>query len=257
MSETTIMEVVVHKASLPLLKAETLAQFTNSLSGSGREYLRRKYNLQKFDDVWMAEVMVDKAIFSIFKDKPNDGVRMRHYAVKYNRDIKKGTFEFGETKEVRRMTVFEPIDSTSEKAVAKAAWTAASINNLPDAAFAVILPGGKKDKEGKTVPRSLRMLPHHNANVKSPSENSSVDLPHLRNGLARASQSKMPAADKAKAIAHLQAHAKELLKTAKTEKACKPKKGADDSAWVSKGVEYTQKEKWVSADQVVEWGGIL
>jgi len=95
--------------------------------------------------------------------------------------------------------------------VEKAKWDAKFINNLPDAAFAYILPGGKKDKEGKTVPRGLRLLPHHNMNVKSPTENTTVDKPHLRNGLARVNQIKAPDDVKAKAKAHLMKHAKELL----------------------------------------------
>ncbi len=97
----------------------------------------------------------------------------------------------------------------------KAVWTTAFINDLPDAAFAVVLPGGKKDADGKTTPRGLRMLPHHNASVKTPAENSSVDLPHLRNGLARIGQATMPEDAKRRAQAHLDAHAKELLATRK------------------------------------------
>ena len=89
------------------------------------------------------------------------------------------------------------------------------INDLPEAAFAVILAGGKKDSEGKTVPRSLRKLPHHNANVKDGNNNDTVDLPHLRNALARLPQSNMPASAKAHAERHLRKHAKALLKTEK------------------------------------------
>jgi len=59
---------------------------------------------------------------------------------------------------------------------AKAAMTSASINDLPDSAFAYIQPGGTKDAEGKTVPRSLRHFPVHDAD-------------HVRNALARAPQS--------------------------------------------------------------------
>jgi len=66
----------------------------------------------------------------------------------------------------------------ADYAIAKK-WDRKFINDLPDAAFAVILPGGKKDQDGKTVPRRLRKLPHHNMNVKSPNDNGSVDLPHL------------------------------------------------------------------------------
>jgi HK97 family phage prohead protease len=59
---------------------------------------------------------------------------------------------------------------------AKAAMTSASINDLPDSAFAYIEPGGTKDAEGKTTPRSLRHFPVH-------------DEAHARNALARAPQS--------------------------------------------------------------------
>lgn len=36
-------------------------------------------------------------------------------------------------------------------------------NKLPDDSFAVILPGGKKDDTGRTIPRSLRKLPYKTA----------------------------------------------------------------------------------------------
>lgn len=93
----------------------------------------------------------------------------------------------------------------------RAEWSTAFINKLPDAAFAFIKPGGEKDEDGKTVPRSLRMLPHHNASVKNATENKSVDLPHLRAALSRLPQSDMTSAQKSKAKSHLQAHADELL----------------------------------------------
>src|SRR6266702_1571003 len=60
-------------------------------------------------------------------------------------------------------------------ASAKAAMTSASINDLPDSAFAYIQPGGKV-VDGKTEPRSLRHFPVH-------------DEAHARNALARAPQS--------------------------------------------------------------------
>jgi HK97 family phage prohead protease len=82
-------------------------------------------------------------------------------------------------------------------AEAKAEWTTAYINDLPDSAFAYIEPGGDKDSQGKTVPRSKRHFPHHDAGGK-------VDLPHLRNALSRAPQS--PFGDRA--MSHLRSHAK-------------------------------------------------
>lgn len=89
-------------------------------------------------------------------------------------------------------------------------WSRAFINDLPDAAFAVILPGGEKDEEGKTTPRSLRKLPHHNKNVKHPNEHDSVDLPHLRNALARLPQTDIPEKYRKQAKEHLLMHARAL-----------------------------------------------
>jgi HK97 family phage prohead protease len=82
----------------------------------------------------------------------------------------------------------------------KAAWDAAYINDLPDSAFAVVLPGGEKDDSGKTTPRNLRKLPHHNAD-------GSLDMPHLRNALARLEQADLPDDAKGTARAHLERHA--------------------------------------------------
>lgn len=64
----------------------------------------------------------------------------------------------------------------------RAEWTAAYINDLPDSAFACILSGGEKDESGKTVPRSLRKYPHHDAS-------GAVDAAHLANARARVRQS--------------------------------------------------------------------
>ena len=67
--------------------------------------------------------------------------------------------------------------------VENAVWTTAFVNDLPDSAFLHISPGGNKDGEGKTTPRSLRHLPYRDKGGK-------VDLPHLRNALARIPQMK-------------------------------------------------------------------
>ena len=67
----------------------------------------------------------------------------------------------------------------------EAKWSRKYINDLPDSAFLYIEPGGKKDSEGKTTPRSLRHFPYKDKDGK-------IDLPHLRNALARIPQSKLP-----------------------------------------------------------------
>jgi HK97 family phage prohead protease len=80
-------------------------------------------------------------------------------------------------------------------------WSAAMVNDLPDSSFLLIESGGTKDSEGKTTPRSLRHFPVKDAGGK-------VDLPHLRNALARIPQAssltpaqRASAMDKAKAMA--------------------------------------------------------
>lgn len=83
----------------------------------------------------------------------------------------------------------------------KAEWSTADVNNLPDSSFLLVSPGGQKDDEGKTVPRSLRHLPIRDADGK-------LDLPHLRNAIARIPQMDgISAGEKSS----LQARARKLL----------------------------------------------
>jgi len=89
----------------------------------------------------------------------------------------------------------------TQEVIQLAQWTAAYINSLPDGSFAFIEDGGSKDAENKTTPRSLRHLPYKDASGK-------VDLPHLRNALARLPQSSLSAEAKAKAQRKLEAAAR-------------------------------------------------
>ena len=79
-------------------------------------------------------------------------------------------------------------------------------NRLPDKSFAVIGPGGKKDKAGKTVPRTLRHLPHH-GNIKTHTQKN-VDQAHLKNAAARVNQ--IPSSLQSKAKSHLRSHYRAL-----------------------------------------------
>lgn len=86
-----------------------------------------------------------------------------------------------------------------------AVWSTAFINNLPDSAFLYVQPGGKKDGEGKTTPRSLRHFPYKGTGGK-------VDLPHLRNAIARIPQAGSWLSDSLKSS--LQSRARRLLSNA-------------------------------------------
>jgi hypothetical protein len=84
----------------------------------------------------------------------------------------------------------------------KAVWSTAFVNNLPDSSFAYVEPGDK-DGEGKTVPRSKRHLPYKDKSGK-------VDPAHVRNALARLTQTNIPASAKASAKRKLLAAAKQV-----------------------------------------------
>lgn len=89
-----------------------------------------------------------------------------------------------------------------------AVWSTKYKNDLPDSAFMYIEPGGKKDSEGKTTPRSLRHFPYKDANGK-------VDIIHVRNAIARIPQAKIPAMLKSR----LQKKARSILAKLRKSKA--------------------------------------
>jgi len=89
----------------------------------------------------------------------------------------------------------------TQEDVEKAVWSVAYVNDLPDSSFAYIEPGGEKDGEGKTTPRSKRHLPYKDKDGK-------VDAAHVRNALARLSQTQISAEAKESAHRKLLAAAK-------------------------------------------------
>jgi hypothetical protein len=112
----------------------------------------------------------------------------------------------------RRVFMRLPVEAELSKAV----WTTAYVNDLPDSHFLLVLPGGKKDAEGKTVPRSLRKLPYKSKEGK-------VDLPHVRNAIARIPQMKDVSEEEKK---RLQGKARRIL-AQHTKKFVEP-----DEMWV-------------------------
>ncbi|MGI0080801.1 MAG: phage minor head protein, partial [Nitrososphaerales archaeon] len=91
----------------------------------------------------------------------------------------------------------------NEKNNSEAVWSNSFQNDLPDSSFAFIEPGGKKDEQNKTTPRSLRHFPYRDANGK-------IDAAHVRNGLARLSQSVISPQGKSAARKELVAAAKQV-----------------------------------------------
>lgn len=123
--------------------------------------------------------------------------------VLYDKDGEKvlGRFPFGEgekygteaaareaaEKREKQIKMFTHMDEGegeegTDEELYEAKWSTEYVNDLSDSAFLYIESGGEENGEGKTKPRSLRHLPvrDHQGNV---------DLPHLRNAIARLGQS--------------------------------------------------------------------
>lgn len=91
------------------------------------------------------------------------------------------------TGEIRSLITEQETDMDDRNDAAtetRAVWSTAYINDLPDSAF-LYVEDGEKDSDGKTTPRTKRHFPYKDANGK-------VDLPHLRNALARIPDSDLP-----------------------------------------------------------------
>jgi len=89
-------------------------------------------------------------------------------------------------------TLGEGYQVVLEVKLKEAEWDTEYINNLPDSSFAYIEPGGEKDEDGKTKPRSLRHLPFKDAE-------GNINKAHLNNALGRLAQTDL--SDEAKAAA--------------------------------------------------------
>ena len=89
--------------------------------------------------------------------------------------------------------------------------------SFPDAAF-IIEKGAEKNDEGRVL-QAFRHLPHHKKSATDPNGHDIVDIPHLRNALARVNQVRPKKegteAFRTRAQKHLDRHAKALLKTRK------------------------------------------
>lgn len=213
---TPITQNVFVRKDIKLATGESISDFTKKLRESCVKWARQKLALDvKKGDIYPVEIFSSAVVFDVYKYDSEPGDRQKYFACKYKRQDG-GGFEFESLIEVERVVSFQqkqnaPVMKSQEVDVEKAPLSTAAINDLPDAAFAIILPGGKKDASGKTVPRNLRMLPHHTRNVQSAGENTTIDMPRLRNALQRLKQAKLDPQQMARAGAHLNKHAKAVI----------------------------------------------
>lgn len=118
----------------------------------------------------------------------------------------------------------QPKEKDDRDATLKAIWTTKFVNNLPDFCFLYVEPGDK-DGEGKTVPRNKRHFPYKDSSGK-------VDLPHLRNAIARIPQSNAPGLTTEKKT-QLQDRARKMLEDAQEKKELYIWKEGDIYKWLA------------------------
>ena len=136
----------------------------------------------------------------------------------------------------------------TETKVSDAEWSPSYLSNLPDDCFAYISSGGKKDEQGMTTPRSLRHFPYKNAQGE-------IDKPHLRNALARLSQSAISPQGKAAARKELVAAANKVGIQTSMDEALSKLAQASEDYHIAREVEFSildelqaDKDKIVTPD---------
>jgi len=104
---------------------------------------------------------------------------------------------------LEKLVKTEVTEALRKAGVQEAEWDTAYVNNLPDDCFAAIEPGGSKDEQGKTTPRSLRHLEYKNVE-------GNLDQAHVVAALQRLDQTKISSELKAQALKKLCSAAGEL-----------------------------------------------
>lgn len=109
-AEKVTMDVVVHKANIPVRSGESLDKFISKLSEASRTHCEKKFALSREagDYCWMIEAFSGSVIMSVDKRK----MSRKMFAMSYSRDGQSGAFTFGDAIEVERKTSFAPVKPT-------------------------------------------------------------------------------------------------------------------------------------------------
>lgn len=111
MDDKATLNVVVHKAALQLRDGETLNLFSQAICAAFRDHATQKLNLTKNASIWMAEVMSDKVVASVYdwKDGATSSSISKYYSSGFTRDAKTGIFSFdSDLTEVKPITSYVP-----------------------------------------------------------------------------------------------------------------------------------------------------
>lgn len=105
-------EVAVRK-DFPLASGESIWSATKKLCDGARKFLLAKMNLtEKAGGCYLVEAFSTAAVFAVYKYESGDDGKTRYWAVSFKRDDD-GSFDFGSTQEVERVTSFQPKPSSS------------------------------------------------------------------------------------------------------------------------------------------------
>lgn len=220
---------------LTLMPGESIRQYLDALDRACYAYARGMWGEVH---VSVCDARASIAVVSVWRY--DDGMNLDAYAaLDYSRG-EDGAFSINGWREVQRSTVYQPLpanakpqlpppgpedpDDSMEGAFisseAVEAPTADQRRNLPAAAFAAPFMAdadGNYVTSGGTFQRSKSKLPHHTNTVTDPESDTYVDVPRLRNALARFSQTDWSdfgdaASDVEQAAReHLDMHAERLL----------------------------------------------
>jgi hypothetical protein len=117
-------QAIVHKANVPLMKSESLGQFTHALRKQAQPMLMQKFNMdEKKGGAWPLEVYSNKAVFMVVPDW-EDISKDVNVAFSYERDESTGDFKFGEVQKVKAIVSYEVTKRADlPQAMDMPAWT--------------------------------------------------------------------------------------------------------------------------------------
>lgn len=209
----------------------------DTMAGTPKEKEKVRQLVHRLEDLLVEEVSaVDLAanqrtiVVMKRQEEPMLGQDIHEEAASWTVDVAK------EDEPEAQAQVEAEVEVEAQEGCEAAVWTTAFVNDLPDTAFLYIAPGGTKDAEDKTVPRSLRYFPVRD-------ETGELDRPHVMNALARIPQADIP--QEAKDEARLQAEA--LLEELAAEEA--PEEAEEAAAGEEKAAEAPQEPAEAEASQ--------
>jgi hypothetical protein len=100
-------QAIVHKANVPLMKGESLGQFTHQLRKQAQPMLLQKFNTdEKKGGAWPLEVYSNKAVFMVAPEWADISKDLT-VAFSYERDEATGDFKFGDVQKVKAIVSYE------------------------------------------------------------------------------------------------------------------------------------------------------